>query len=184
MSPLLRFDAVTLERGGRSLFEELSFDLAAGGGLHVVGPNGTGKSSLIRLAAGLLRESAGKVERSPAALSDDFLALDRDLPLAAALAFWEPPSATTAIEAMGLGPLADVPVRLLSTGQARRASLARVAASGAPLWLLDEPLNGLDEDGLNRLDALVEMHRQAGGAVLVASHRPLRGSWAELRLGA
>jgi len=85
---------------------------------------------------------------------------------------------------LGLARLADVPVRLLSTGQAKRASLARVAASGAPLWLLDEPLNGLDEDGLARLDGIVERHRQSGGAILVASHRPLRGSWAELRLGA
>ena len=65
-----------------------------------------------------------------------------------------------------------------------RASLARVVASDAPLWLLDEPLNGLDEDGLAQLGTLVETHRKGGGAVLVASHRPMRGSWQELRLGA
>jgi len=102
------------------------------------------------------------------------------LPLGKALAFW---NAQSGMEAMGLAALGDVPVRMLSTGQAKRAALARVAASGAPLWLLDEPLNGLDQDGLDRLDALIEAHREKGGGVLVASHRPLRGSWTELRLG-
>ena len=184
MTSLLRFEGATLRRGGRQLFENLDLTLERGDGLRLVGPNGTGKSSLIRLAAGLLRQSAGKVRRSPLALADEFLALDREVPLTKALAFWKPPSATAAMEAMGLTPLADVPVRLLSTGQAKRASLARVAASGAPLWLLDEPLNGLDDDGNERLDALIDAHRQSGGAVLTASHRPLRGSWAELRLGA
>jgi heme exporter protein A len=76
-----------------------------------------------------------------------------------------------------------VPVRLLSSGQAKRATLARVAASGAPLWLLDEPLNGLDADGVERLDALVAGHRAAGGAVLAASHMPIGGDWARLELG-
>lgn len=181
MTALLRFDAVSLRRGGRLLFDKLSLAIGAGEGLHLVGPNGAGKSSLIRLAAGLLRASEGKVERSAVALSDEFLALDRELPLARALAFW---GTEAGMAGMGLTPLADVAVRLLSTGQAKRASLARVASSGAPLWLLDEPLNGLDDDGLARLDALIETHRQSGGGVLVASHRPLRGSWTELRLGA
>ena len=178
---LLAFERVALVRGGRLLLEQLDLAIEAGGGVHVVGPNGAGKSSLIRLAAGLLRQSAGKVERSALALADDQLALDRELPLGRALAFW---NAEAGMEAMGLASLTDVPVRMLSTGQARRASLARVAASGAPLWLLDEPLNGLDQDGLDRLDALIEAHRGKGGGVLVASHRPLRGGWTELRLGA
>jgi heme exporter protein A len=181
---LLAFEQVTLVRGGRLLFEGLDLALSEGGGLHLTGPNGVGKSSLIRLAAGLLRPSAGTVQRSSLALANDLTALDHELPLARALAFWEQPSAVTAMVAMGLTALADVPVRLLSTGQLKRASLARVAASGAPLWLLDEPLNGLDQDGLDRLDALIDSHRQGGGAVLVASHRPLRGQWTELRLGA
>ena len=180
MRGLLRFDAVTLERGGRTLFEYLSLDLGPGEGLHLVGPNGVGKSSLIRLAAGLLTQRTGTIERSRLALADDLLALDRELPLGRALAFW---SAQSGTDAMGLTALVDVPVRLLSTGQAKRAALARVIDSGAPLWLLDEPLNGLDEDGLARLDTVVEAHRKGGGAVLVASHRPLRGSWRELRLG-
>jgi heme exporter protein A len=186
---LLKFDQVGLERGGRLLFEGLDLDLQAGAGLHLVGPNGSGKSSLIRLAAGLLRARSGRIERADLAMADDALALDRDLPLGRALAFWAGLRGRTAavgeaMDALGLSLLAAVPVRLLSTGQARRASLARVAASGAPLWLLDEPLNGLDEDGLVRLDALIDAHRNAGGAVLTASHRPLRGEWTELRLGA
>jgi heme exporter protein A len=74
-------------------------------------------------------------------------------------------------------------VRLLSTGQAKRARLARVMASAAPLWLLDEPLNGLDRDGAERLGAAIAAHRQAGGAVLAASHHPLRGNWPVLELG-
>jgi heme exporter protein A len=180
---LLAFERVALVRGGRLLFEELDLTLGEGGGLHLVGPNGAGKSSLIRLAAGLLRQNAGTVRRGPLALANELTALDPELPLARALAFWEPPSAVTAIEAMGLSALAEIPVRLLSTGQLKRASLARVAASGASLWLLDEPLNGLDQDGLDRLDALIDAHRDGGGAVLVASHRPLRGQWTELRLG-
>jgi heme exporter protein A len=177
---LLAFDQVALVRGGRLLFDGLDLRLEEGGGLHLVGPNGVGKSTLIRLAAGLLKESAGKVQRSELALADDQLALDRELPLAKALAFW---GAQAGMDAMGLAPLAHVPVRMLSTGQAKRATLARVAASGAPLWLLDEPLNGLDQDGLDRLDALIEQHRRNGGGVLAASHRPMRGNWTELRLG-
>ena len=86
------------------------------------------------------------------------------------------------MEAAGLSALADVPVRLLSSGQAKRATLARVAASGAQLWLLDEPLNGLDADGVKRLEALIAGHQAKGGGVVAASHSPLAGDWAELRL--
>lgn len=182
MKPLLEFDKVTLRRGGRLLFEGLDLELRPGEALHLTGPNGSGKSSLIRLAAGLLRAEVGQVDRTPLALADDALALDRELPLAKALRFWGA-SVDEAMAAMGLAALADVPVRLLSAGQAKRATLARVAASGALLWLLDEPLNGLDADGLERLDTLISRHREAGGAVLAASHSPLGGTWARLELG-
>jgi heme exporter protein A len=77
-----------------------------------------------------------------------------------------------------------VPVRLLSSGQAKRAALARVAGSGAPLWLLDEPLNALDLDGAGRLAAVVKEHLAGGGAVVAASHQPLPGDWRKLELGA
>lgn len=186
MTSLLRFEGVTCRRGGRLLFEDLNLSLAPGDALHLAGPNGSGKSSLIRLAAGLLYAQAGRVERGDFALADEALALDRELPLRRALAFWNRDDGRMdrALDALDLKRLAHMPVRFLSTGQAKRASLARVAASGAPLWLLDEPLNGLDSHGVERLDALVGAHLKSGGAVLAASHGPLGGSWTHLELGA
>ncbi|MET1112355.1 MAG: ATP-binding cassette domain-containing protein, partial [Allosphingosinicella sp.] len=140
---LLELRAVACVRGGRLLFEGLDLALEPGGAALIAGPNGAGKSSLIRLAAGLLQASAGTVERAAAAaLADEGLALDAKLGLARALAFWsrlDGSGAADAMAAMGLEPLGDVPVRMLSTGQRKRAMLARVVASGAPLWLLDEP---------------------------------------------
>jgi heme exporter protein A len=182
VTALLRFDQVALRRGGRLLFEDLSFMLGRGEALQVAGPNGSGKSSLIRLAAGLLRQERGRIERSPLALADDNRALDRELPLGRALRFWAASPHET-MDALGIASLADLPVRLLSTGQLKRATLARVAASGAPLWLLDEPLNALDSDGAERLAGLVERHRATGGAVLAASHQPLPGKWHRIELG-
>ena len=85
--------------------------------------------------------------------------------------------------ALGIGHLAAVPVRYLSSGQLRRASLARVVASDAPLWLLDEPANALDSDGLNRLAAIIAEHRAKGGAVAAATHSALAGEWRPLELG-
>ena len=183
MSPLLRFDEVTLRRGGRLLFEGLSFELASGDRLQVSGPNGSGKSSLIRLAAGLLRQECGRVDRCPLALADDAPALDPELPLGRALQFWNP-SPESSMEALGLTHLGLVPVRLLSSGQLKRASLARVAASAAPLWLLDEPLNALDRDGAKKLGFIVERHLESGGAVLAASHQRLGGEWRSVELQA
>jgi heme exporter protein A len=174
---LLEFRTVACDRGGRRLFEGLDLALESGGAALVTGPNGAGKSSLIRLAAGLLAPAAGRIERSASvALADEGLALDPKRGLAAALAFWARLDGTdpaAAMAAMGLAPLAGVPVRMLSTGQRRRAALARVVASGAPLWLLDEPANGLDPDGQARLEAALARHRAGGGAVLAASHQPL-----------
>jgi len=177
VSLLLAIDDAALLRGGRLLFERLSLALGPGEAALVTGPNGAGKSSLIRLAAGLLRPAAGRVERGgDAALADEGLALDLRLPLAAALGFWarlDGGDAAAGMRAMGLERLADAPVRLLSTGQRKRAALARVVASGAPLWLLDEPANGLDEDGQDRLAAAMDAHRAGGGAILAATHQPL-----------
>jgi heme exporter protein A len=174
---LLRFTGVACVRGGRLLFEGLDLALAPGEAVLVTGANGAGKSSLIRVAAGLLRAAAGTVERNaPAALADEALALDPKQSLAAALGFWariDRGHRIVGMEAMGLVRLAEVPVRMLSTGQRKRAALARVVASGAPLWLLDEPANGLDAEGLERLAAAVAAHRAAGGALLATSHQPL-----------
>jgi heme exporter protein A len=183
MTPLLRFDGVTLRRGGRLLFQGLDLAVSPGEALHVTGPNGSGKSSLIRLAAGLLRAEQGRVERTPLALADEHLALDRELPLRRALGLWVPYyPLDRALEIMGIEDLAQIPVRLLSTGQAQRARLARVVASDAQIWLLDEPLNGLDADGAERLRLVINSRRRSGRAVLAASHQPLPGEWRKLEL--
>ena len=180
---LLRGEGLALVRGRRLLFDGLDLALEPGEALHLVGPNGCGKSSLIRMVAGLLEPNAGRIERADAAIADDGLALDRELPLARALAFWRGPRMSEAMSAFDLDRLGQVPVRLLSTGQAKRARLARVMASGAPLWLLDEPLNGLDRDGVDRLAAAIAAHRSAGGAVLAASHQPLGDDWRTWEMG-
>jgi heme exporter protein A len=176
-APLLKLDGIACVRGGRLLFEGLDLALDPGEAVVATGPNGAGKSSLLRIAAGLLRVAAGAVERpAAAALADEGLALDAKLSLGRALRFWaklDGGDAAAGMAAMGLSTLADVPVRMLSTGQRKRAVLARVITSGAGLWLLDEPANGLDGEGLERLDAAMAAHRSGGGAILAASHQPL-----------
>lgn len=188
MTELLTMRGATLHRGGRVLFKDLNLSVGAGEAVQVRGPNGSGKSSLLRLAAGLLTAQSGRVERSKPALSDDSLALDPERSLTHALRFWAALSGTeadiaSAMERLGIDRLALVPVRLLSSGQRKRASLARVLASGAPLWLLDEPCNALDADGRARLDSAIATHLAGGGAVLAASHFPLDGPWSNLELG-
>ena len=129
-------------------------------------------------------QNGGTSSASALALADDHLALDRELPLRRALALLGRRRSTEAMDALGIDQLAEVPVRLLSSGQVKRATLARVAASRAPLWLLDEPLNALDADGRERL----------GGTGRAASRRRavrcspprisrLRGDWRRLELG-
>jgi len=177
---MLRFENVACLRGGRLLFEGMRFALAPGAAGLVTGPNGVGKSSLLRLAAGLLEARAGTIVREGrVALADENAALDRQGTLGSALNFWarlqggSAESVARAMAAMGIGHLAAIPVRMLSTGQRKRATLARVMAGDAPIWLLDEPGNGLDTDSLGRLEAAIAAHRAGGGIVLAASHQPL-----------
>ena len=189
MTALLAMEDVACMRGGRLLFEGVLLRLGPGEAALVTGPNGAGKSSLIRTAAGLLRASAGRVARgTDVALADEAAALDERLTLGSALGFWarlDGRPAEPGIEGMGLNHLVKVPVRMLSTGQRKRAALSRVIASGAPLWLLDEPVNGLDSEGQERLSAAIAAHRSGGGAVLAATHQPLGlGEAHHLRLGA
>lgn len=176
----LRLTDVACLRGGRMLFRGVSLTLGPGESALLTGPNGVGKSSLLRLCAGLLPAFAGTVDRHGGiALTDERLALDMDLPLATALAFWAqldragPEAVPAALDAMALSRLADVPVRMLSTGQRKRAMLARVIASHAPIWLLDEPGNGLDDASTDLLGAAVATHLATGGIVVAASHQRL-----------
>ena len=192
MSELLRIDGVACIRGERLLFEGLSLSLDRGAALWLRGPNGVGKSSLIRVAAGLLRPAAGTVtRRERVALIDEAAALDAELPLRRALDFWarvdtvDGHAVDRAVADMALAPLADVPVSMLSTGQRKRAAIVRVIASGAPIWLLDEPANGMDDMAQERLVAAIAAHRANGGAVMLASHFALGlPDLAELDMGA
>jgi len=188
---VIAFEGVACERGGRRLFEGVNFAVAAGAALLVSGPNGAGKSSLLRLAAGLLAPAEGRVvSTAPRGWLGEAHALDPELPLARALGFWAGLDQAwerleAALETAGLAALAEVPVRLLSTGQRRRAALVPLIAAAPPVWLLDEPASGLDVASVARLGEIIAAHRAGGGAVLVATHQPidLPGA-AELRLGA
>lgn len=177
-APLLALSGLACVRGGRLLFEGLDLTLEPGGAALVTGPNGSGKSSLLRLAAGLLRPAAGEVRRAPGPVgfADEAAALDPRRTLLGALDFWagiDGVSSAPGMAAMGIAHLAEVPVRMLTTGQRKRAALARLISGGAQLWLLDEPANGLDSDGLGRLAGAMEAHRGSGGAILAATHVPI-----------
>lgn len=174
---IVSVSGLSCTRGGRRLFTGLSFTLAAGESLRLAGPNGVGKSSLIRQICGLVPCTEGRVSLNASpALADERAALDGDRRLGEALRFWAgldgvpTPLLDQAIERMGLGVIAELPVRMLSTGQRKRAALARVLASGATLWLLDEPGNGLDEASLSALGQAMDVHVAGGGAIVAASH--------------
>ena len=166
-------------RGDRVLFKGLSLALRGGEACQITGINGIGKSSLIRIIAGLLPASSGQVDVTGAiGLIDERPALDPQLPLGAALAFWQrldggaDSAPKSAIARLGLANLLDVPVRYLSTGQKKRAALARLLGQRTSVWLLDEPLNGLDSDAVRLVEALASEHLASGGICLIASHQP------------
>lgn len=176
--PSLVADNLACRRGERLLFRRLSFRLEAGQACHVTGANGAGKTTLIRALAGLTTPYAGSVSREGAlGLLDERTGLDPALPLGKALAFWERVDGCTspdgAITILGLEPLLDVPVRFLSTGQKKRAALAALLNRAVPIWLLDEPLSGLDADTIAKVTALIRLHVGGGGIALIASHQPL-----------
>ena len=163
------------QRGERVLFAGLSFGLEAGEALQVQGANGIGKSSLIRILAGLLRPISGSTDRHGVlGLLDEHPALDPHLPLGRALQFWQQldGAADNAVDQLGLTTLLDVPVRYLSTGQRKRAALVRLIGQRAAIWLLDEPLNGLDARGAALVSQLVTAHCRSGGIAVIASHQP------------
>jgi heme exporter protein A len=176
-------------RGERLVFRGLSFALAAGDALLLAGPNGSGKSSLLRLLAGLLPPHGGvlawdgeAIARDPAAhrprvhFIGHLDAVKAVLTVRETVNFWGGMRGAQAVDAaltrFGLDSLAASPCRLLSAGQKKRLSLARLLASPAPLWLLDEPTTGLDAASVRALETIIAEHRALGGIVVAATHIP------------
>ncbi|MEZ5891217.1 MAG: heme ABC exporter ATP-binding protein CcmA [Xanthobacteraceae bacterium] len=188
-------------RGGREVFSGLGFRVCAGEALVLTGPNGAGKTSLLRMIAGLLRPAAGRIELAGGeaelgvAEQAHYLghqdALKPSLTVCENLQFWasylgggDGPVAS-ALAAVGIEELADLPAGYLSAGQRRRLSLARLLAVPRRLWLLDEPTAALDIAAQERLAALMREHLGGGGIIIVATHGALGLDKAQnLRLGA
>jgi len=177
--PSLSLDNVAVMRGNRLLLCGLSVAARAGDVIWIRGANGCGKSSLLRLVAGLLTVTSGTIHsEGRMALADENMALDANVTLEAALRFWAELDGASAearhaaLTDMDLQNLVHIPVRFLSTGQRKRASIARVLASNADIWLMDEPYNGLDSASCTRLDQAIIARVASGGIVLVAAHQP------------
>jgi heme exporter protein A len=212
-TPMVQVDALTLVRGRRPLFSDVCFRVNAGALLALRGPNGVGKTSLLRLIAGLTQADAGtiRVNGEPVgplaltcrentlyqghanALKDDFSAEENLLDQLALDANPVGEGAVhKALEDAGLAARRGVLARHLSQGQKRRVGLARLLLSaadqpnGKPIWLLDEPTNALDASGVALFLQIVDAHLAAGGCALIASHLPLEvaGRRAELNMQA
>lgn len=171
------------------VFAGLSFRMTAGEAIVLRGPNGSGKTTLLRLMAGLARAVTGTLSWNGADIADDPSAHGARLGFAGHLdavksaqtvreniAFWaslrgtSPAHVDQALATFGIGHLANIPARVLSAGQRHRVALARVAVSQAPLWLLDEPTNTLDDAALNALRETLGAHLNRGGMIVMASH--------------
>jgi heme exporter protein A len=192
--------ALTCFRGERFVFEDLEFGVETGGALVLTGPNGSGKSSLIRIMATLLAAVEGDLTWNGESIADDpeghharlhYVAYqDAIKPVMTVrenLAFWaglKGPKAEieASLDAVGIKRLIDTPAQFLSSGQRRRLSLARLMASSAELWLLDEPTVGLDRDAIRLLEGLIGRHRADGGLVVLATHQPVELGGNETRL--
>lgn len=175
------------ERGGRRVFTGLSFSLSTGEALVVTGRNGAGKSSLLRMVAGLVRIAAGQLHLdggdSELSIAEQahYLghqdALKPSLSVEENLTFWSRYLGDTvraeALAEVGLETLADLPAGFLSAGQRRRLSLARLLAVRRPIWLLDEPTSALDAASQLRLADVMRRHLAGGGMIIAATHGPL-----------
>jgi heme exporter protein A len=185
-------------RGERRVFAGLHFAISSGGLLVLTGANGSGKSSLLRIMAGLLRPAGGGLTWDGAPVADDpeaqaarlhYLghldAVKPVLTVAENLTFWAAlhggadAEVAAALAAFDLTALAEVPGGMLSAGQKRRVALARLLAVPAEIWLLDEPTIGLDTPSLARLGAAIADHRATGGRVVAATHARLDAEGAE-----
>jgi len=184
--PLLAARELSLERGGRELFRNLSFTVQAGQLLQVDGPNGAGKTSLLRILAGLSRYGyEGHISRhAPLLYLGHHSAVKGLLTPRENLAWhvsgegvYNDRQIEQALAAVGLYGYEDVPSHALSAGQHRRVNLARLYLSRCPLWLLDEPFTAIDKGGVAELETLMVAHVQAGGAVVVTSHQTLQVGW-------
>ncbi len=193
-------DKVNCRRGERVILAGVSFTVSAGEALLLTGPNGSGKTTLLRTIAGLMPPADGqvRVEGGQAAAEPgenchyighrDGVRLS--LTVAETVAFWcrylggDPAAASTALDRLEIGALADIPATYLSAGQRRRLGLARLLTAHRPIWLLDEPTTSLDARAQATLAALMAAHRSAGGIIIAATHAPLGiASAREIRLG-
>ena len=186
-------------RGGREVFSELDFAASSGEALAVTGRNGSGKTSLLRIVAGLLTLAAGSIDLEDGepeltvAEQAHYLghrdAMKPALSVLENLAFWrdfmggEASSAAESLVAVGLDHAAHLPAAYLSAGQRRRLSIARLLAVRRPIWLLDEPTSALDTVGQNLFTTLMRDHLARGGLIIAATHTPLGVEAKELRIG-
>jgi heme exporter protein A len=190
---------VTCVRGGREVFADLDFEVASGEALAVTGQNGSGKTSLLRLVAGLLMPTGGTIalEGGEAELTlaeqAHYLghrdALKPALSVEENLSFWrnflggEAAEVGASLKAVGIDHAAHLPAAYLSAGQRRRLSLARLLAVRRPVWLLDEPTAALDAAGQELFSGLMREHLAGGGLVVAATHGPLGIEARELKMG-
>ncbi|KYH02269.1 heme ABC exporter ATP-binding protein CcmA [Bradyrhizobium sp. DOA1] len=186
-------------RGGREVFAELDFAAASGEAVAVVGRNGSGKTSLLRLIAGLLVPAGGTIALEGGdgeltlAEQCHYLghrdALKPALSVQENLAFWadflggERLDAAESLATVGLDHATHLPAGFLSAGQRRRLSLARLLSVRRPVWLLDEPTNALDVAGQEMFGGLMREHLARGGLIIAATHAPLGIESRELRIG-
>jgi len=180
----LRVESLSLSRGGRVLFEGLSFAAAPSSYVEVRGANGAGKTSLLRAIAGLLRPSAGRIaleDAEDAALAMHYIAhanaLKPNASVASHARYWAGLFGGVlddgVLARVGLSGLEERVTRTLSQGQARRLALSRLLIAPRPVWLLDEPAAALDASGHKLVSEMIEAHRADGGIVIAAVHEPL-----------